>query len=203
MGALETSTTRRIILASTSPRRRELVSSLHIPFDVVPSHADESTPEDWTPEQIVKELAKRKADAVYRTLDSSQRQGVIVGSDTIVVRDGDVLGKPRDEQEAASMLRSLQGRSHLVYTGVACVDGLTGTSLVDYRRTEVTMKPLSEREIASYAASGEGLDKAGAYAIQGLGATIVTGIEGCYFNVVGLPLSLLTEMLSSFGIQVL
>lgn len=200
---METSTTRRIILASTSPRRRELVSSLHIPFDVVPSHADESTPEDWTPEQIVKELAKRKADAVYRTLDSSQRQGVIVGSDTIVVRDGDVLGKPRDEQEAASMLRSLQGRSHLVYTGVACVDGLTGTSLVDYRRTEVTMKPLSEREIASYAASGEGLDKAGAYAIQGLGATIVTGIEGCYFNVVGLPLSLLTEMLSSFGIQVL
>lgn len=200
---METSASRRIILASTSPRRRELVSSLRIPFDVVPSHADETTPEGWTPEQIVKELAKRKADAVYRSLDSSQRQGVIVGSDTIVVRDGVVLGKPKDEQEAASMLRSLQGRIHQVYTGVACIDSQTGTSLVDYRRTEVTMKPLTEREIAAYAASGEGLDKAGAYGIQGLGATIVTGIEGCYFNVVGLPLSLLTEMLASFGIHVL
>ncbi|MMZ67961.1 Maf-like protein YhdE [compost metagenome] len=100
------------------------------------------------------------------------------------------------------MLRSLQGRSHEVYTGVACIDSRTGASKVDYRRTVVTMRALREEEIEAYAASGEGLDKAGAYAIQGLGATIVTGIEGCYFNVVGLPLSLLAEMLASFGIQV-
>ncbi|RCX19863.1 septum formation protein [Fontibacillus phaseoli] len=198
---LDSSAVRRIILASTSPRRRELVSSLHIPFEVMPSHADETTPEGWTPEKIVKELAKRKADAVYLTLEKSEH-GVIVGSDTIVVRDDVVLGKPKDTQEAASMLRSLQGRSHQVFTGVACVDSITGASRVDYRMTVVTMKPLTEVQIEAYAASGEGLDKAGAYAIQGLGATIVSGIEGCYFNVVGLPLSLLAEMLTSFGITV-
>lgn len=199
---MEFSASRRIILASTSPRRRELVASLHIPFEVVPSHADETTPEGLAPELIVTELAKRKADAVHQTLSDSNRNGVIVGSDTIVVRDDVVLGKPKNEEEAASMLRSLQGRSHKVYTGVACVDSLTGTSLVDYRQTVVTMRALSEEEIAAYAASGEGLDKAGAYAIQGLGATIVTGIEGCYFNVVGLPLSLLAEMLASFKMNV-
>ncbi|GIO87140.1 Maf-like protein [Paenibacillus faecis] len=199
---MDASITRRIILASTSPRRRELVASLHIPFDIVPSHAEESTPEGWSPDRIVTELAKRKAEAVYRQLDDRDRQGVIVGSDTIVVRDGTVLGKPADQREAASMLRSLQGRSHEVYTGVACIDSRTDASKVDYRRTVVTMRALREEEIEAYAASGEGLDKAGAYAIQGLGATIVTGIEGCYFNVVGLPLSLLAEMLASFGIQV-
>lgn len=199
---MDASITRRIILASTSPRRRELVASLHISFDIVPSHAEESTPEGWSPDRIVTELAKRKAEAVYRQLDDRDRQGVIVGSDTIVVRDGTVLGKPADQREAASMLRSLQGRSHEVYTGVACIDSRTDASKVDYRRTVVTMRALREEEIEAYAASGEGLDKAGAYAIQGLGATIVTGIEGCYFNVVGLPLSLLAEMLASFGIQV-
>ncbi|MGG6313518.1 Maf family protein [Paenibacillus macerans] len=200
---MESSDLRRIILASTSPRRRELIASLHIPFDVVPSHADESTPETWTPEQIVMELAGRKADAVYHALETAERNGVIVGSDTIVVRDGDVLGKPQDEREAADMLRSLQGRSHTVFTGVACVDALTGRRKIDFRSTIVTMKALSEERIQAYARSGEGLDKAGAYAIQGLGATIVTGIEGCYFNVVGLPLSLLVDMLDDFGLHVL
>ncbi|MCM3700370.1 nucleoside triphosphate pyrophosphatase [Paenibacillus macerans] len=200
---METAQLRRIILASTSPRRRELISSLQIPFQVVPSHADESTPPGWAPEQIVMELAGRKADAVYHSLEASERDAVIVGSDTIVVRDGVVLGKPQDEAEAAGMLRSLQGRSHTVFTGVACVDGLIGRRKVEYRSTLVTMKALSEAEIQAYARSGEGLDKAGAYAIQGLGATIVTGIEGCYFNVVGLPLSLLVDMLADFGIRVL
>lgn len=200
---LETAQLRRIILASTSPRRRELISSLQIPFQVVPSHADESTPPEWAPEQIVMELAGRKADAVYHALESSERDAVIVGSDTIAVRDGAVLGKPKDEAEAAEMLHSLQGRSHTVFTGVACVDGLTGRRKVEYRSTLVTMKALTEAEIQAYARSGEGLDKAGAYAIQGLGATIVTGIEGCYFNVVGLPLSLLVNMLADFGIRVL
>lgn len=195
---------RRIILASTSPRRRELIASLAIPFEVVPSHTDESYEETLPPEQIVKELAGRKADAVYRGLNpTGDRNAVIVGSDTIVVRDGDVLGKPRDVQEAANMLRSLQGRDHVVYTGVACVDALTGARQVDYRATTVTMKALSEAQIQAYARSGEGLDKAGAYAIQGLGATIVTGIKGCYFNVVGLPLSLLVDMLKDFDIRVL
>lgn len=201
---MESNAPRHIILASTSPRRRELIASLGIPFDIVPSHADESTPKTWTPVQIVQELARRKAEAVYHSGQFHEDSaGIIVGSDTVVVRDEIVLGKPENRQEAASMLRSLQGRSHTVYTGVACIDSRTGESLVDYRSTIVTMKELTEQEIEAYAASGEGLDKAGAYAIQGLGATIVTGIEGCYFNVVGLPLSLLVDMLRKFGVYVL
>lgn len=193
----------QIILASSSPRRQELMAALSLPFEVMPSHADESTPADWSPDRMVKELAARKAEAVRLTLEPSRRHGVIVGSDTIVVRDGVVLGKPRAQTEAADMLRSLQGRSHTVYTGVACMDASTGTYKVDYRSTTVTMKALNEAQIQAYARSGEGLDKAGAYAIQGLGATMVTHIEGCYFNVVGLPISLLVDMLNDFGISVL
>lgn len=200
---MEQTDTRRIILASTSPRRQELIASLHIPFEIVPSHADESTPDSWTPEQIVTELAKRKAWAVYLSLEESRRNSIIVGSDTIVVRDSVVLGKPVDEQEAASMIASLQGRSHYVYTGVTCVDGLSEETVTDYRATKVTMKSLTEEQIAAYARTGEGLDKAGGYAIQGIGATIVTGIEGCYFSVVGLPLSLLSDQLAYFGIHVM
>ncbi|WP_059049646.1 Maf family protein [Paenibacillus senegalimassiliensis] len=193
----------QIILASSSPRRQELMASLSLPFEVMPSHADESTPANWPPDRMVKELAARKAEAVRLTLEPSRRHGIIVGSDTIVVRDGVVLGKPRTQAEAADMLRSLQGRSHTVYTGVACMDASTGTHKVEYRSTTVTMKALTEAQIQAYARSGEGLDKAGAYAIQGLGATIVTHIEGCYFNVVGLPISLLVDMLNDFGISVL
>ncbi|MNO62652.1 Septum formation protein Maf [compost metagenome] len=203
---MASSSLRRVILASTSPRRKELVASLNIPYDIVPSHADETTPENWSPKQIVTELAKRKAEAVRHSLNSSgsgSEAGVIVGSDTIVVMDGVVLGKPKNEDEAASMISSLQGRSHTVYTGVACIDSKTGEMLVDYRSTEVTMRSLTKEEVLAYARSGEGLDKAGAYAIQGLGATLVTGIQGCYFNVVGLPLSLLAQMLEHFGIRVL
>lgn len=197
------SSSQYVILASTSPRRRELLASLHIPFEVIPSEADETTPEQWEPERIVMELALRKAKAVQATLEPATREAVIIGSDTIVVLDGQVLGKPKDEAEAASLLRSLQGRSHDVYTAVACIDVITGRTEVEYRRTTVTMRTAAEEEIAAYARTGEGLDKAGAYAIQGLGSIFVTGIEGCYFNVVGLPLSLLSEMLGHFGIHVL
>ncbi|WP_055105550.1 Maf family protein [Paenibacillus ihumii] len=200
---LAASSPRHVILASTSPRRRELLATLHIPFEVVPSKADEAVPSEWAPEQVVLELALRKAKAVHAALDSESRNAVIIGSDTIVVLDGQVLGKPKNEGEAASMLRALQGRSHQVLTAVACIDAGTGRAEAEYRRTIVTMRPAAEEEIAAYARTGEGLDKAGAYAIQGLGAIFVTGIEGCYFNVVGLPLSLLSEMLGRFGIPVL
>lgn len=200
---LENNQSRQLILASTSPRRRELIAGLHIPFEIIPSQADETTPEGWTPERIVSELAHRKAVAVYQSLIPARTDSVIVGSDTIVVLDGRVLGKPSSKEEAASMVRALQGRSHQVFTGVSCIDGATGRTLTDYRVTKVNMRALSEAEIASYAESGEGLDKAGAYAIQGIGATLVTGIEGCYFNVVGLPLSLLSDMLKQFDVYVL
>lgn len=194
---------RSIILASTSPRRSELLTCLGLSFTVIPSHADEEVEDFLTPEQVVSELSARKARSVYELLHQSERNVVIIGSDTIVVRDSDILGKPQDVAEAIAMLTSLQGRSHEVWTGVTCLDGLTGEVVTSHRVTTVTMKPLTEEEIVAYASHGEGLDKAGAYGIQGLGASMITGIEGCYFNVVGLPLSLLSDMLKRYGIEVL
>jgi septum formation protein len=198
---VEHDNTRHIILASGSPRRRELLASLGLPFEVLVSDADESTPPEWTPETIVRNLAVRKAEAVLPA--AGERDAVIVGSDTIVVLDDKVLGKPVDEQDSAKMLAMLQGRTHQVYTGVACIGLAEGRTLVDHRVTSVTMRAMSEDEICAYIATGEPADKAGSYAIQGLGATLVDEIEGCYFNVVGLPLSLLSGMLSGFGISVL
>ncbi|MGC6589998.1 Maf family protein [Paenibacillus sp. Dod16] len=194
---------RRIILASTSPRRQELIASLRIPFEIMPSEADEDTPHGWSPERIVESLALRKAEAVLRKLTDDPGDGIIVGSDTIVVVDDLVLGKPEDHADAARMLSILQGRAHLVYTGVACVDRESSRTKVAHRVTTVKMKSLSDDAIAAYVKSGEPADKAGSYAIQGLGATIVEGIEGDYFNVVGLPLSLLSDMLSEMGMDVL
>lgn len=190
-----------IILASGSPRRRELLSLLGLPFEVITSEADESTPPDFTPEQIVRSLALRKAEAVVASV--GERNTVIVGSDTIVVLDNTVLGKPVDELDSKSMLTRLQGRNHKVYTGVACIGLPHGKTIVEHRVTSVTMRAMTEDEIVAYIATGEPADKAGSYAIQGLGSTLVERIEGCYFNVVGLPLSLLGEMLSEFGITVL
>lgn len=190
-----------IILASGSPRRRELLSLLGLPFEVITSEADESTPPDFTPEQIVRSLALRKAEAVVASV--GERNAVIVGSDTIVVLDNTVLGKPVDEPDSKSMLTRLQGRNHKVYTGVACIGLPHGKTIVEHRVTSVTMRAMTEDEIIAYIATGEPADKAGSYAIQGLGSTLVERIEGCYFNVVGLPLSLLGEMLSEFGITVL
>lgn len=192
---------RHIILASGSPRRRELLASLGLSFEVLASDADESTPPEWSPDAIVQSLALRKAEAVIPL--AGDRDAVIIGSDTIVVLDGMVLGKPADKQDSARMLGLLQGRTHLVYTGVACIGLPERRTLADYRVTSVSMRAMSEEEISAYIATGEPADKAGSYAIQGLGATLVEAIEGCYFNVVGLPLSLLSSMLSGFGITVL
>lgn len=190
-----------LILASGSPRRRELLSLLGLPFEVITSEADESTPPDFTPDSIVRCLALRKAEAVAAGI--RDRNAVVVGSDTIVVLDHTVLGKPVDELDSASMLNRLQGRTHQVYTGVACIGLSDGKTIVEHRVTSVTMRAMTDEEIAAYIATGEPADKAGSYAIQGLGSTLVERIEGCYFNVVGLPLSLLGEMLSEFGITVL
>lgn len=195
--------TRRIILASASPRRKELMTSLQLEFEVLPSDTDESVPEDWSPEHIVKELALRKAVAVQHNYTAQVTDAVIVGSDTIVVLDERVFGKPQDDDEATAMLDALQGRSHYVYTGVACIDTLTGVTCAEYRRTLVHMKPLTPSKIQSYVLSGEPADKAGAYAIQGLGSTLIDKIEGCYFTVVGLPVSLLSDMLEQFGVQII
>ncbi len=188
---------RQIILASASPRRRELLASLGANFVVEPSLSGEDVPADWEPARIVEELALRKARSVLARRSGA---GVIVGSDTIVVLEGTVLGKPDTAQDAVRMLGMLQGREHLVYTGVACIDEASGREDVRHGSTRVRMKALSRRRIEDYVKSGEPMDKAGAYAIQGLGALLVDSIEGDYFTVVGLPLALLGEMLEGFGI---
>lgn len=198
---MEHDNSRMIILASGSPRRRELLALLGLPFEVISSDADESTPPGLAPAEIVRRLALRKAEAVRPS--AGERGAVIVGSDTIVVLGNQVLGKPADKQDSRDMLQLLQGRTHQVYTGVACIGLPEGKTVVEHRVTSVTMRAMSMDEISAYIATGEPADKAGSYAIQGLGATLVERIEGCYFNVVGLPLSLLGEMLSGFGISVL
>lgn len=196
----------RLVLASSSPRRKELVASLDLslPVYILSTDTDESTEEGWSPLQVVEQLSVRKATAALNLLRQQNdiEPSLIIGSDTIVVLDGEVLGKPSNAEDAKSMLRRLQGRNHEVYTGVACVRSTNGEATVAHRMTKVQMKSLSEDQIARYVATGEPLDKAGSYGIQGLGATLVERIDGCYFTVVGLPLSLLSDMLSQYDIHV-
>jgi len=192
-----------LILASSSPRRRQLISALNLPFAAVAADVDESCEAGAKPPEIVEELALRKAAAVYGKLppELAGQAGVIIGADTIVVCRGKVLGKPRDRAHAVEMLEMLQGKCHEVYSGLALIDAATGRTKTGHRRTVVRMKPMDRQRIERYAASGEPDDKAGGYAIQGLGAMLVDSIDGCYFNVVGLPLSLLCDMLAEFGVD--
>ncbi|WNC16703.1 Maf family protein [Brevibacillus brevis] len=188
-----------LTLASSSPRRRELLQALGIAFKVQSSDVDETTAPGLSPQEVVEELALRKARAVASTLS----EGVVLGSDTIVVLDDRILGKPADEADAFRMLSMLQGREHTVYSGVALIEAASGRSEVAHSSTRVKIRALSEAEIKAYIATREPMDKAGSYAIQGIGATIVEGIAGDYFTVVGLPLCLTANMLSRFGITVL
>ncbi|AHV98559.1 Maf family protein [Paenibacillus sabinae] len=226
-----------IILASGSPRRRELLSLLGLPLEVIPSEADESFPPEWAPERIVSELALRKAEAVIPL--AGKRDAVIVGSDTIVVLDGRVLGKPANEKESREMLSALQGRSHKVYTGLACIrlwerevnaalrleelgtrggetiklgdlgqfsilsESPAGTPAVmaGYTESRVTFRPMSGEEIGGYIRTGEPLDKAGSYGIQGIGSVFIEKIEGDFYSVMGLPLNLLYQMLLRYSIS--
>ncbi|OMF31664.1 septum formation protein Maf [Paenibacillus sp. FSL H8-0548] len=196
----------QLVLASSSPRRKELVAmlDLSLPVYILSTDTDESIEAGWSPAQVVEKLSLRKANAALKLLQQKQgdESSLIIGADTIVVLDGHVLGKPANDAEAISMLKCLQGRAHEVYSGVACVRSSNGEALVAYRMTKVKMKSLSEEQIARYVATGEPHDKAGSYGIQGLGSTIVEQIDGCYFNVVGLPLSLLSDMLGTFDISV-
>lgn len=193
----------RLILASSSPRRQELIQSFGLPYMIRVSDADETVEQKITPSELVEVLSLRKASTVREMLEDEDKHGVIIGSDTVVVYNEEVLGKPVDEQDAFRMLKGLQGNTHQVYSGVACVDAATGRQVVSHSVTHVRMKPMSDEQILRYIATGEPKDKAGSYAIQGIGATIISGIEGDYFTVVGLPLSLLSDLLLAFDIQVL
>lgn len=194
---------RRLVLASSSPRRKQLIGLLGLPYDIVVKPVDERVAPGIGPEEAVRELALRKARAAFKDISESNKDSTVIGADTVVVLDGHILGKPQDEHDAFHMLCALQGKTHQVYSGVACIDAVTGKTAVDHCATAVTLKPLSERQIKRYIQTGEPKDKAGAYGIQGRGAVIVEKIDGDYFNVVGLPLSRLNDMLRAFGFDVI
>lgn len=261
MTTAQTHSLRTLILASSSPRRQELIRSLGLPFVIQASDADESVPSGWEPARIVETLSLRKAEAVYRQSPEPVPGGIVIGSDTIVVLDGQVLGKPQDEADAKRMLSRLQGRTHHVYSGVACLDADSGRSVAASRATrvhmnpltprqiehcvatgepldkagaydntmylgdtgqyrilsetssgqpeiivghtvsKVTFRPMSDEEIKGYVKTGDPLDKAGAYGVQGLGSVFVERIEGDFYSIMGLPLNLLYQMLLKFGIS--
>ncbi|MFZ5596915.1 MAG: Maf family protein [Bacillota bacterium] len=188
-----------IYLASASPRRRELLEQLGLDFTVVIKNVDESTESGLPPDRVVEALSLRKAEAAARDID----RGLVIGSDTVVVWREKIMGKPKNRREAVEMITCLQGDVHQVYSGLAVINAETGKVHVSHECTRVFFRPATAEEIENYAAAGEFRDKAGGYAIQGLGAVFVKGIEGCYFNVVGLPLSRLAGVLKDFGIDVL
>lgn len=185
-----------IILASASPRRKELLSQAGIPFVVQPSGVDEGAAVlTGSPAKKAETLAYLKAADVAQ----GYSEGLILGADTIVVLDDEIFGKPENEEDAFNMLTRLSGREHHVITGVALVDAGTGEVKTGSEITKVRFAQLSPEEIRHYISTGEPEGKAGAYAVQGIGALLVEGIQGCYANVVGLPLMKLRKMLEEFG----
>jgi len=187
----------RLILASASPRRKELLKSIRIPFIVAPAEIDEMVQDGEEPKAHVQRLAYEKAFEISRKYQDSW----VLGADTIVVIDGRILGKPGDETEAMKMLSILSGRSHIVFTGYAIINSsYPGMKIVAYARSEVIIRTLSKTEIQGYVLTGEPMDKAGAYAIQGVGAAIVEKVYGSYTNVVGLPLCEVARDFKTLGI---
>jgi septum formation protein len=187
----------RIVLASSSPRRRELLSTLGLGFDVIHPSSDETVLKNETPEDFALRVSAEKASSVSRTLGDGV---VVIGADTIVVVDGEILGKPGDGGEACSMLRKLSGKEHHVYTAFSIVrpkNEILHSEIVD---TRVLVKTLAASEIEGYIKTGEPMDKAGAYGIQGIGSFMVGGFEGSYSNVVGLPVEELLAALKKLGI---
>ncbi|PLR93717.1 Maf family protein [Bacillus sp. T33-2] len=184
----------RLILASSSPRRKELLENLHLTFEISGSNADESFDPGLSPEEAVMALAFRKASSVARHFPDDY----VLGSDTVVVIEGTILGKPAGSQEAFEMLKMLSGKTHSVYTGVSIVAPEKKVNF--YEKTEVTFWELTDDEINTYIKSGEPFDKAGGYGIQGFGSMLVKRISGDYFTVVGLPVSRTVRELRRAGL---
>lgn len=187
------------------------MKNLQLNVEIVPSHVDETVTEPLSPDAYVSLLASRKALEVARKYQNYAHKhrdlpcnAIVIGADTVVVENGDILGKPKDADDAAVMLRRLQGKTHQVYTGICLVQtGQDNPLLVRHACTKVTMRRMHDEDIRLYVATGEPLDKAGSYGIQGLGSVFITNIDGDYFNVVGLPLALLFDMLRTVGFDVL
>jgi septum formation protein len=183
-----------VILASQSPRRRELLRLIGIPHAVEPANVDETYQPGEAPTEHALRLAREKAE----TIAARAPAALVVAADTVVVVDGELLGKPHDVIEAAEMLRKLSGRTHVVHTAIAVA--LHGQVRAHVESVDVTFRDLDEERIAAYVATGEPLDKAGAYGIQGYGATIVARVDGDYFAVMGLPLARLVRLMEELGV---
>lgn len=189
----------KIVLASGSPRRRELMEMLGFQdMEIIPAKGEERPPEGAGPEELVMALASAKAEEVAA---GRPREDLVIGADTIVWFEGRVFGKPHSRQEAVDMLSRLSGNSHQVYTGVTLIKD--GESLSQWEESTVHFRAISREEIEAYVDTGEPMDKAGAYGAQGLGALFVQGIEGDFFNVMGLPLCRLGQMLKKRGVEIL
>lgn len=190
------------ILASRSPRRIELLKNIGLDPKVIPADIDESQIKTDDPAEMVKRLSMLKALHVAKSW--AGRDCLCIGADTCVYLDGEILGKPADPEDAARMLRMLSGKTHQVYTGYTAVRTTTMEAVAAAEMTGVTFRSLTEEEIAAYVKSGEPMDKAGAYGIQELGSLFIKGVEGDYFNVVGLPVCALGQMIErEFGIKLL
>lgn len=185
----------KLILASSSPMRNELLKKLGYPFKVVPSKIDEKLFCIKDPTELAKKLALEKARDVAIKVDD----GIVIGADTIGVVDGEVLGKPRDEQDARRMLKKLGGQTHKVITGLALIDAKTHREKVVKVETDVTFRKLTDNEIDEYIETGEPLKKAAAYGIMEGAASFASRIDGCFYNVVGLPLAMLAQLLKEFS----
>ena len=194
-----------IVLASASPRRKELMERFcGQELIVLPAKGEEAIPENAGPGKTVEALARGKARevaALRRTEPAGSSEDVVIGADTIVWHEGRIFGKPHSREEAAAMLRSLSGCTHEVYTGVCVICG--DLELTEHEKTAGTFREMTEKEIIDYIATGEPMDKAGAYGAQGFGALFVSGIEGDFFNVMGLPLCRLGLMLKKTGVELL
>ena len=188
----------KIVLASQSPRRQDLLGKMGLEFTTRSPQIDEDAFQGRDARDLVQTLSREKARWVAAQLPGDP---IVIGADTVVVRDGTILGKPKDPAEAQAMLASLSGRTHQVYTGVTVCQG--DKVVTQAEETQVTFRPLTQQEIACYVATGEPMDKAGAYGIQGLGGLLVAGIQGDYHNVVGLPVCRLGQILRDFGVDCL
>jgi septum formation protein len=191
----------RLILASASPRRRELLARLGLPFEVRSSGIEEMLAPGIPAPALAMALARAKArDVAARLRAAGEEPALVLGADTLVVLDGRPLGKPATRDEARAMLRALRGRSHEVVTAVVLLDAPGGRETAETVASQVLMRPYGDLEIDAYVATGEPDDKAGAYAVQGAGGHLVSRVEGCYTNVVGLPLGTTARLLRAFGL---
>ncbi len=190
---------KKIILASASPQRKKLLEQIGLEFEVEPSNHIEVTSSTLKPHQLARLLSYEKAVAVAGKCHNA----IVIAADTFIVCQGKIMGKPHTEAEARGMLAALSGKTHSVITGFTIIDADKNKIVTQSVETKVSMKKLTPAEIDAYVTSGEPLDRAGAYAIQGLGAVLAEKIEGDYFNVVGLPLSALAESLKEFGVHIL